>query len=172
MKICEKCHKSFDDSMSFCPYCGEKLSASKTCPKCKKEVPEDADFCPFCGENLKPQPEEIKQEVVGEPRQEKTLTEDQVTKYKRQIQRMRRSKTRFTTAGALCFGLGLFGIILGIILIVVNAQKDIVGPIVFGSIILGFGSVALPLGIIFFVLASALYSRRIENRERVLEQYK
>lgn len=164
MKTCLKCHKTFDDSMAYCPYCGVELKLANVCLKCGKEVPEDADFCPFCAANLKPQKEA--------PKKESKLTEEQIKKYEVQLQRMRASKTRFSVAGAICLSFSIFAIILGIVLIVVNVPKEVVGAIVFGSVVLALGAILLPLGIIFLVLASALYSRRINNRERLLKSYK
>ena len=141
MKICQKCHKKFDDSLVFCPYCGEKLE------------------------------EEIKQDVVDN----NGYTEEQLNRYREQLISFRRSRTNFTIAGAILLGLSIFGIILGAILIATNAAS--IGntgstvAVVLGSISLAFGFIFLPFGIAFFVVASAVFSRRIENRERILKDY-
>ena len=141
MKICQKCHKKFDDSLAFCPYCGEKLE------------------------------EEIKQDVVDN----NGYTEEQLKRYREQLNSFRRSRTNFTIAGAILLGLSIFGIILGAILIATNASSieyaGSIAAVVLGSISLAFGFIFLPFGIAFLVVASAVFSRRIENRERILKDY-
>jgi len=58
---CPHCGKDIDEStfpppLSYCPYCGQNLSATEEatesmhfCPHCGKELPGRVNFCPYCG---------------------------------------------------------------------------------------------------------------------------
>ena len=52
MKYCDKCNKTFDDSVKFCPECGNKLLSKDVCPECGAPVDANAKFCPSCGHKL------------------------------------------------------------------------------------------------------------------------
>lgn len=45
--ICKSCGTEVADGTSFCPQCGQSLSA--TCPRCKAAVKDGSKFCPHCG---------------------------------------------------------------------------------------------------------------------------
>ena len=55
MKDCKKCKRSIEDSMIFCPYCGEKYGLPTVCSKCG-EVIYNAEykFCGKCGTSVEP----------------------------------------------------------------------------------------------------------------------
>lgn len=180
MKTCSKCHKNFGDEMVFCPYCGEKLEETKQCPKCKKDVPAESAFCPYCGADLaaskvEPEPEEVAQEVVDNDgyKKERVYTEEQLNAYRRQLENYKRKRANFSLAGGLLLGIGIIGLILGLILVIVNALIDSpasTGLIIFGAFLLGLSFFAINGGIPLIVVASALFSKRIENRERILKE--
>lgn len=52
MKYCDKCNKTFDDDVKFCPECGNKLLSKDVCPECGAPVDASAKFCPSCGHKL------------------------------------------------------------------------------------------------------------------------
>ena len=178
MKECKKCRRTFDDELAYCPYCGEKLEERIECPKCKKAIPTGSSFCPFCGENLtkkvEPEPEEVAQEVVDSDGKtiKKQYTEEQLEKYRRQLENYRRKRSNFTLAGGLVLGVGILSLILGLVLVVVNAMLDgYVALIVVGTIMMGLGfALEIPSGAALIAVGVALFSKRIENRERILEK--
>lgn len=53
MKICNKCHREYDDTLNFCSQCGNALNIKPQeyfCPFCNKLLGESFDrFCPYCG---------------------------------------------------------------------------------------------------------------------------
>ena len=67
MKVCPNCNAEYEDEMSFCFRCGEKLHQKVEhietvveqddigqvyCPYCGHKIDEDADFCSFCGGDI------------------------------------------------------------------------------------------------------------------------
>ena len=54
-KICPNCQKIFDDSHSFCSYCGARLIDKvnkKICPNCLEIFENSHSFCSYCGSHL------------------------------------------------------------------------------------------------------------------------
>lgn len=49
---CSKCGFEYENTMKFCPQCGDKYNP---CPKCGTDMPEDATVCSSCGYEI-PQP--------------------------------------------------------------------------------------------------------------------
>ena len=56
---CQSCGKEIDRSafpgeLTFCPYCGGKLSEAtmQFCPYCGQKLEAQANFCPHCGKKL------------------------------------------------------------------------------------------------------------------------
>lgn len=55
MPKCSNCHKSLDDSINFCPYCGTRIirQVEKECPLCNIRYKDsDIMFCGHCGSRL------------------------------------------------------------------------------------------------------------------------
>ncbi len=171
MKTCKKCKKVYPDNMAFCPECGEKLVVEGECPKCHKEVAKDEQFCPFCGEKLN-EAEEVKQEVVD--KKGRKYTDEQLKRYRSQIDSFKSSRLHFHIGGGLCLGFGLLGIVIGIIIVCSVFYRN--DPLSYGLITLGttlysLAIVLATVGICFLVVGSAVFSKRIENRERILKEY-
>ena len=55
MPECSNCHRTLDEGLNFCPYCGERIShkVDKLCPSCNQIYNEcDVSFCGRCGSRL------------------------------------------------------------------------------------------------------------------------
>lgn len=55
MPKCPKCHRTLDEGLNFCPYCGERIShkVDKMCPSCNQIYNKcDVGFCGICGTQL------------------------------------------------------------------------------------------------------------------------
>ena len=48
---CPQCHQEVNSEFTFCPHCGNRLTA--VCPKCGRHVEESWKACPYCGHQLK-----------------------------------------------------------------------------------------------------------------------
>lgn len=50
-KACSNCHKEYDDTSKFCPFCGaqNKDDIKVTCPNCNTTYSSKFKFCPKCG---------------------------------------------------------------------------------------------------------------------------
>lgn len=108
------------------------------------------------------------------------LTERDIQEYKDDIARYQRSQKLFKTLGLIFLGLMIFFLLMGIagiIILALNATAESVngGIVAVSSILMSFGftffSLFLVAMIIMFVLKSALFDRKIFNRERLIKRW-
>ena len=108
------------------------------------------------------------------------LTDRDIQEYKDDIDRYQRTQKLFKRLGFIFLGLMLFFLILGvagIVILAVNATTESVEPgiVVVSSLMMSFGfsffGLFLVAMVIMFVLRSALFDRKIYNRERLIKQW-
>lgn len=56
-KACPHCGKKLDESLAFCPFCGQSTAEKKSpredvCPYCESILPAGVAFCPACGKRV------------------------------------------------------------------------------------------------------------------------
>ena len=47
--LCTNCNAEIDNTMHYCPHCGQKTETILTCGQCGTPLPEKVRFCPSCG---------------------------------------------------------------------------------------------------------------------------
>ena len=108
------------------------------------------------------------------------LTDRDIREYKDDISRYQRSQRLFSRFGFIFLGLMIFFLILGvagIVILAVNATTESVEPgiVVVSSLMMSFGfsffCLFLVAMVIMFVLRSALFDRKIYNRERLIKKW-
>lgn len=108
------------------------------------------------------------------------LTERDIQEYKDDIERYHRSQKLFKRLGFIFMGLMFFFLVMGvagIVILAINATAESVngGIVAVSSILMSFGfsffSLFLVAMIIMFVLKSALFDRKIFNRERLIKRW-
>ena len=160
MKVCPNCHEQYADDMKFCPKCGDQLIKAGVCPRCGKSVATDEKYCPYCGFDLSKE-DELKNE------------ERQINRYKEQMQNLERKRTGLVAAGWVLFGVGLFMFILCLIILINNASggNPLWWIIVLTSFGVGLGELMVDAGVIMFVVGYAVFSKRIDNRKRIISEF-
>ena len=160
MKECPKCHQQYADDLKFCPKCGDQLIKAGSCPRCGKSVASDEKFCPYCGFDLSKE-DELKKE------------ERQIERYKEQMHNLERKRTGLVTAGWVLFGVGLFLFVLCLIILITNAtgENPLWWIIVLTSLGVALGELMFDAGIVLFVVGYAVFSKRIDNRKRAIEEF-
>ena len=86
------------------------------------------------------------------------LSKEEIIKYQKEIDRMYSERKVFLALGLICLLSFIPLLIAGV------ATKD--------GIFVGLAFSTLPLGILFFILRSALYNTRIRNRKRLIQETK
>ena len=178
MKKCPKCNAVYPDEAVFCPACGTQLVHANICPECGNELPEGAKFCPKCGHKMF---EEVKQEVVDEaPGANSRYTEAEIRQMREELTHHRRRERNLKTAGGILLGVGVPLFIAGLVIMILGIigtaydggtePLPIVG-IVLGYLALIFGALMIPVGIILLVVASAVFGKKADNRERAIREY-
>ncbi len=164
MKRCPQCQKEYGDEVQFCQECGKKLVKVDACPKCGREIDPAAQFCPYCGHSLK-------EEVKGK------YTQEDIEKLKRERENLIKKKNNMKIAGSILLGVGIFVTVACLIVLIVNSVlfRDTwwcITLIVLSSIGLVLGADALiPVGVILLIVQSAVFTKKISNRERTIQEY-
>lgn len=186
MKKCPKCNAVYPEEAIFCPTCGTQLLHANICPECGTELPDSAKFCPKCGHKMFEEPkeepkEEVKQEVVDEaPGANSRYTEAEIKQMREELVAHRSRQRRFKTAGGILLGVGLPLFVLGLVaFIIFTIDFAYSGGERYASLtlmILGyFGlivGVFMALGSIpLLVVASAVFGKKADNRERAIREY-
>ena len=189
MKKCPNCNAVYPDEAVFCSNCGTQLMHANICPECGNELPENAKFCPKCGHKMFEEPkekpkEEVKQEVVDEmPGENSRYTGAEIDQMKRELVDHRRRQRNFKIAGGVLIGVGAPLFVLGIFLFIFGvagmvyssaegyADSLSVAGTVFGYLALFFGLFMTIGGIPLLVVASAVFGKKADNRERAIREY-
>ena len=163
MKKCPCCQTEYPDDVMFCKTCGKKLIAANVCPECGKEIENDAVFCPYCGHNLKTD-------------SETSHTKGDIEKYRRELDNLKRKKHNMKVGGAICLGVGLAILVLSIVGLVfysVNFDESAshIAMLVFSVIGVCVGCCIPPFGVILLVVQSAVFTKKISNREQAIREY-
>lgn len=167
MKRCPKCHAQYGDGATYCESCGEKLVKFKVCPHCRAEVDEDALFCSKCGKSIN----EV--ETVPEVFSEKP-DHSKIEQYKREVAAYRSKRASMLTVGSILLGVGLtlFIIFLSLFInLAYQASEEVLfsrGTLyMFLSII---GELMVDAGAALMIVAGAVFSKKIANRERIIQE--
>lgn len=162
MKRCPKCHAEFGDGATYCEYCGVKLIKPSICPHCGTEVSDDAAFCPKCGKPIN--------EVVSAVEVHKD--EAKIEQYKRELVTLRSKKISMLISGAclLTIGLALFIVFIALIAKTSVDDPDLVGKYYLYMFLAVVGELILDAGVALMIVAGAVFSRKIDNRERMIQE--
>lgn len=162
MKRCPKCHAEFGDGATFCEYCGAKLVKPCVCPHCGEEVSDDAAFCLKCGKPIN--------EVVSAVEVHKD--EAKIEQYKRELVSLRSKKISMLIIGACLLAIGLTMFIVFIALIVKTSINNpgLLGKYYLYMFLAVFGALILDAGVALMIVAGAVFSRKISNRERAIRE--
>lgn len=164
MKRCPKCNAQFGDGATYCEYCGTKLVKPFICPQCGAEIDEDAAFCPQCGHAM--------HEAVS-VFEENKVDSSLIEQYKQEIPIFKRKRASMFTAGGILLGVGLTLFIVFLVLFykIDPSNEDLL--IRYGTIYLFLmilGELILDAGIALMIVAGAVFSRKIANRERIISE--
>ena len=135
---CSKCGSEVKATDHYCPECGENTSnainKSIYCTKCGYELKATATYCPSCGED------------VEERKVDKTPTYTDTSSY---YSGRKYYASEDSSAGLVCgiIGLFVFGIILGVIAIVLSGKSNCRNPV--ASLVLGIIDI---IGAIIFII--------------------
>ena len=135
------------------------------CPECGKEISDEAIFCPYCGYPVK---KKVTQEVVEPGFEYKKYPDSQLENYRIELENYKRRQGNFMSAGIICLLVGILLTVLSVIGIAVNYSDPTM--IILGYVGIVFGSIALDAGIAFLIIAGAVFSKKISNRERILRE--
>ena len=91
------------------------------------------------------------------------LTEEEIYKYKKEIEYFNKQRQKFLTIGLILLGVGLLSFIISMILLYANGDFLLSSLLIYLMIFLDIG------GIVMLILRSALYNARINNRKIALE---
>ena len=163
MKRCPKCHAEFGDGATFCEYCGVKLVKPCVCPNCGAEVSDDAAFCPKCGKPIN--------EVVSAV--EVHNDEAKIEQYKRELVSLRSKKISMLISGAclLTIGAVLFFLFIALLLnLPLEGSPEYIRLYSLYVFLIILGELMLDAGIALMIVAGAVFSKKISNRERAIRE--
>ena len=155
------------------------------CQKCGAQLPENAEFFPYCGKKVE-KPFQVKQEVVDkkpEPQKQEQqrkprYTDEQIDKMRVELADHRRRQSNFSVAGGVLLGVGIALFVIGLIVCIsstIAVSKDGQGThaigIVLGSLCYGFGIAMIIAGIPLLIVASAVFGKKADNRQRAIKEH-
>ncbi len=174
MKKCPTCNAEFGDGATYCDKCGSKLVKYATCPHCGASVDEDAVYCSYCGKAISST--RVAASFIDQSSSNNKVDDATIERYKREIVSLKSKRTTFLTLGLIFLPVGLALCILFIALGV--RTVDVADPgygVVSQYVMYVFLGVLFELvadaGIVFLILSGAVFSKKISNRERIIEEY-
>ena len=164
MKRCPKCNAEYGDGATYCETCGVKLVKPCVCPHCGAEVSEGAMFCAKCGKPVN--------EVVSA---EQVRTESsKIEQYKRELAAYKSKKASLLITGSILLAVGLTMFILFLVLfnnlVYTESDYDLVSKgylYIFFAVV---GELVLDAGVALMIVAGAVFSKKISNRERIIRE--
>ena len=174
MKKCPTCNAEFGDGATYCDKCGTKLVKYATCPHCGASVEEDAVYCSCCGKAV--QSTRVVASFIDQNSSNNKVDDVTIERYKRELTSLRSKRTTFLTLGLIFLPVGLALCILFIVLGV--RAIDVADPgygVVSQYLMYVFLGVLFELvadaGIVFLIISGAVFSKKISNRERIIEEF-
>jgi len=174
MKKCPKCGEEYGDGATYCEKCGTKLVKYRACPKCGQLVNDEVLYCPKCGQaidgdviDIRPVPEKVV---------ERKKPEVNVERLESEIANYRRRKRGMTIAGSILLGIGS-GLFTLFLILIVNLPEKVNDPgfvnlylfYIFGLVIT---ELMIDAGIVLLIVQSAVFNKKIGNRQRLIDEAK